>query len=167
MSASKRNLKEQVASQKHNSRILRKMPAPAAPSSENLSFIGARSGLSTHRNLPPRSPVLPNPPPPPSTSSATFSASNIQPINSASNENRFERSVNLPVSKNDGSGEEIVRKWPEARPPTYSFKTACDLGKPVIENSLMILLSLLFTLFTFQLLVETFSCGLFKCSEAD
>jgi len=168
----RKNLKEQAASQKHNSRILRKMPAPAATSSEDIAFpVGLRVGSSAHRNPPPRSPVLPpsnNNRPQVTFSTSTLkssqSAKSLTPPNSVRSKESFclepEHEKLRHSSSNISTDNE---NWPVKQ--VKSIQNACNASKPFVESGVMFLISLLFTLFTFQVVIETLSSGFLAFTE--
>ena len=157
------------------------MPAPAAPSSEDVSsyFSGHRPSVAPGFRRSNISTVLPPPPPPPpfvrsqifpsqplSSRYASSCNGDIPETDMASfmddNKSSIQTKTSLSHKKSfngDGSGEGS-RIW--AAKKVESIHTAYTAGKPLLESSAMLLLSMLFTLFTFHLLVETFSSAPFK-----
>ena len=121
---------------KNNSRILRKMPAPATPHS-NTSFSPYHSNSNTAFRSPSVRPPVVSPP-------------RTQPSYSPS-EHR-----NIYCYEGE-KGDIGAKRW--AKKQVESFKAAYDVGKPVLESSVMIMLSLLFLMFFVQLLIQAASSG--------
>ena len=171
MANARKSSKEQAA-QEHNSRILRKMPAPAPTSGENIIFpVGLRVGPSGHRNTSTRSPVLP---PINKRNEETFSTSSLKsspsagsltPPNSIRSNESFDTEVEPEKVKHSRPSNNInTKNWPSRQ--IKSIQNACTATKPFVESSVMLLLSLLFTLFTLQSLMEIISTiGLWTQSE--
>ena len=165
----RKNSKEQAASQKHNSRILRKMPAPAAANSDEVAFpVGLRVGLSAHRNTTPRNPVLP---PISQRPQVTFSTSTVKssqraeslsPVNSIRSNNSFNLPASFECEQAPVKYQQPTEKWTAN---LCTVQNMCIASKPILEHGIMLLLFFLFTLFSFQLVIETVSNGLMALAD--
>lgn len=119
------------------------MPAPSTPHN-TTSFSPYRTDSNTtFRNPPLRSPILLPP-------------RNPEPYTPPIVQNKNERK-DRKIEHYAGEGDIGAKKW--ASKHVESFKAAYDVGKPVLESSVMVLLSMLFLMFVIQLLLQGVTTG--------